>query len=403
MDREVPVVALIVGTRPEAVKVAPMVKILRRTGITPRVIDAGQQPGRVAEALAPFGVSVDGTLALERRDGSLNELISLAVTAADAYLRAAKPAAVLVQGDTTTALAVGLAAAMLSIPLVHLEAGLRTGDRTQPFPEETNRVILADVASLHLAPTPGAARALAAEGLACEHVVITGNTVVDALGSLLPMVRDRPLPVGVTAGHRSQILVVTVHRRESWGPGVRAVAGAVKQLLLARPNLHAVVVTHPNPAVRDDVHSVLRGASRCDLLPPLPYDDMLALLSRADVVLTDSGGIQEEAPTLRVPVVVTRTVTERPEGVLAGWADLVGTDPIAIRSAVGRRLDDPALPSSVNNPYGDGRAAERAAQAVAWLLGRAERPCDWTPGPDSPAHRVSDPGDRDCVGGPPAI
>ena len=338
------VVALIVGTRHEAVKVAPMVQELRRIGITPRVIDTGQQPGRVAEALAPFGVTVDGTLAIERRDGSLNELISLAVTAADAYLRAAKPAAVLVQGDTTTALAVGLAAAMLSIQLVHLEAGLRTGDRMQPFPDETNRVMLADVASLHLAPTAGAARALAAEGLTGEHVVITGNTVVDALECLFPIVKDRPLPMGVTADHRSKILVVTVHRRESWGQGVRAVAGAVKQLLVDRPTLHAVVVTHPNPAVRDDVHSVLGGVARCDLLPPLQYDDMLSLLSRADVVLTDSGGIQEEAPTLRVPVVVTRTVTERPEGVVAGWADLVGTDPLAIRSAVSRRLDNPGLP-----------------------------------------------------------
>src|SRR5450759_3766263 len=204
-------VALIVGTRPEAVKIAPVVQELRKVGITARVIDTGQQPGRVAEALAPFGVTVDGTLAIERREGSLNELIALAVTGADRYLRAAKPAAVLVQGDTTTALAVGLASAMLSIPLVHLEAGLRTGDRQQPFPEETNRVLLADIASLHLAPTTRAAQALAAEGLTGEHVVITGNTVVDALERLLPAVIDRPMPTGITADRCSQLLAVTVH------------------------------------------------------------------------------------------------------------------------------------------------------------------------------------------------
>jgi UDP-N-acetylglucosamine 2-epimerase (non-hydrolysing) len=331
-------------------------------------------------------VAVDGTLAIERREGSLNELIALAVTGADSYLRIAKPAAVLVQGDTTTALAVGLASAMLSIPLVHLEAGLRTGDRQQPFPAETNRVLLADIATLHLAPTARAARALAAEGLTGEHVVITGNTVVDALELLLPAITDRPLPTGITADSRSQLLAVTVHRRESWGQGVRDVAQAVKQLLLDRPTLHAVVVTHPNPAVRDDVHSVLDCVPRCDLLPPLPYDDMLTLLSRAVVVLTDSGGIQEEAPTLRVPVVVTRSVTERPEGVTAGWADLVGTNPLAIRTAVSRRLDNPELPPSADNPYGDGRASERAAQAIAWLLGRAERPEEWTPSRVSPVH-----------------
>lgn len=373
------VVTLVVGTRPEAVKIAPLVPALREIGLRPVVIDTGQQPGRVEEALAPFGITPDGSLGLQRQDGSLNELISLAVSGVDEYLRKERPAAVLVQGDTSTAMAVGLASAMLSIPVVHLEAGLRTGDRTQPFPEETNRVLLAGLADLYLAPTPLAAAALAREGRIGENVVVTGNTVVDALTFLLPRVADRQLVDGITYRGGGKLLAVTVHRREAWGDGVRTVAGTVKTLLQQHPDLHAVVVTHPNPAVANDVRSVLDGVERCDLLPPLPYDDMLTLLRHSDVVLTDSGGIQEEAPTLRLPVVVARSVTERPEGIAAGWATLVGLDADLILASVSERLTDYELPPSTTNPYGDGRAAARCSQAIAWLLGLAERPADWVP------------------------
>ncbi len=380
MDSTERTIALVVGTRPEAVKIAPLVPALLGAGLEPVVIDTGQQPGRVAEALAPFGIVPDASLGLQRQDGGLNELISLAITGVDSYLRAKRPAAVLVQGDTSTAMAVGLAAAMLSIPVVHLEAGLRTGDRSQPFPEETNRTLLADLADLHLAPTPLAAAALAREGRAGDTVVVTGNTVVDALQDLLPQIIDRPLADGIRWNGEGRLLAVTVHRREAWGDGVRTVAGAVRTLLEQHPDLHAVVVTHPNPAVAADVRDVLTGLSRCDLLPPLPYDDMLALLHRADVSLTDSGGIQEEAPTLRLPVVVARSVTERPEGIEAGWATLVGLDADAMVKAVSERLTNRTLPPSAANPYGDGRASERCAQAIAWLLGVGSRPADWIPG-----------------------
>ncbi|HET6210560.1 MAG TPA: UDP-N-acetylglucosamine 2-epimerase (non-hydrolyzing) [Jatrophihabitans sp.] len=373
-------VALVVGTRPEAVKIAPLVPALLGAGLEPLVIDTGQQPGRVAEALAPFGLACDASLGLQRLDGGLNELIALAISAVDGYLRAHRPAAVLVQGDTSTAMAVGLAAAMLSIPVVHLEAGLRTGDRRQPFPEETNRTLLADLADLHLAPTPMAARALAGEGRAGDTVVVTGNTVVDALQVLLPQIVDRPLVDAISYSGGGSLLAVTVHRREAWGEGVRAVAGAVRTLLDQHPDLHAAVVTHPNPAVAADVRDVLTGVGRCDLLAPLPYDDMLALLYRADVSLTDSGGIQEEAPTLRLPVVVARSVTERPEGIEAGWATLVGLDADAMVKAVSDRLVNRTLPAASGNPYGDGQASERCAQAIGWLLGLAARPADWVPG-----------------------
>jgi UDP-N-acetylglucosamine 2-epimerase (non-hydrolysing) len=372
-------VCLVVGTRPEAVKIAPLVPALREIGLEPIVIDTGQQPGRVAEALAPFGITPDGSLQIERVDGSLNELIALAITGVDRYLLSARPAAVLVQGDTSTAMAVGLAAAMLSIPVVHLEAGLRTGNRAQPFPEETNRVLLAGLADLYLAPTPRASRALAREGHTGKNVIVTGNTVVDALEFLLPRVADRALPDGISYAGGGQLLAVTVHRREAWGEGVRTVARAVLALLKRYPQLHAAVVTHPNPAVAQDVRLVLDGVERCDLLPPLPYDDMLTLLRHSDVALTDSGGIQEEAPTLRLPVVVARSVTERPEGIDAGWATLVGLDEDLMVEEVGKRLESFELPAAHQNPYGDGAAAARCAGAIGWLLGERERPQDWQP------------------------
>jgi UDP-N-acetylglucosamine 2-epimerase (non-hydrolysing) len=370
-------VSLVVGTRPEAVKIAPLAPALREAGLTPVIVDTGQQPGRVAEALAPFGLAADESLAVERRDGGLAELISLVVVAADRYLTRVKPDAVVVQGDTTSAMAVGMAAAMARVPVVHLEAGLRTGDRTRPFPEESNRMLLAGLADLHLAPTSRAAAALAREGHGSSSVLVTGNTVVDALRTLLPRVSGRPLSevVAVPAGRR--LLAVTVHRREAWGAGVKSVAAAVADLLAAEPDLHAVVVTHPNPAVAADVRAVLGDTDRCTLLPPLPYDDMLTLLSASHVALTDSGGIQEEAPTLRLPVVVAREVTERPEGVAAGWATLVGLDRDAMVAAVRGWLHGRELPAAAESPYGDGRAAERCAAAIAWLLGRGPRPDEW--------------------------
>lgn len=392
-----PVVYLAAGTRPEAVKIAPMLPALRAAGLGPVLVDTNQQPGRVAEALAPFGVRPNITLDVQRHDGSLAELIALVTTSFDALLGRAIPSAVLVQGDTSTALAVALAAHLRRVPLVHLEAGLRTGDRSNPFPEETNRRLIADLADLHLAPTARAGAALAAEGHSGPEVVITGNTVVDALSVLLPAARASTAhQTGASPGRH---LVVTVHRREAWGAGVQDVARSVRQLLELHPDLHASVVTHPNPAVAADVIAELADVSRCQLLPPQPYDDMLALLTTADVVLTDSGGLQEEAPSIGVPAVVTRWSTERPEGVETGWADLVGLEPARIIAAVTARLNRPAPPST-SNPYGDGHAADRAAQAIAWLLGRGPRPKDWV-GQPAPSGRPA-PSDREFLAGPPA-
>lgn len=379
--RRSPEVAMVVGTRPEAVKVAPLVVRLRALGQPVVVVDTGQQVGRVDEALAPFGLAADASLGVDRPDGGLDELISQVITRASRWLSETAPSALVVQGDTTTAFGAAFVAAMQQVPIVHLEAGLRTGDPTLPFPEEINRTLIADLASLHLAPTPLARRALAREGHIGDHVVVTGNTVIDALETILPIVRDRPLPASLrAAASGGPLLVVTVHRREAWGEGVRSVASAVRDLLAMRRELRAVVVTHPNPSVAADVRSVLGAVQRCIVAEPLPYDDMLALLMRASVVLTDSGGIQEEAPCLGVPCVCARDVTERSEGVAAGWADLVGLSAARIVEAVSARLDDPGIPPGAANPYGDGRAAGRCADAILWHLGRGPRPEDWSPG-----------------------
>ena len=369
---------VIVGTRPEAVKVAPVVLAMRERQQQVVIVDTGQQPGRVDEALSPFGLAADEVLGVERADGSLTELVSQTVTRSAAWMHRAEPAAVLVQGDTSTAFAAAFTASMEGRPVVHLEAGLRTGDPALPFPEEINRTLIADVATLHLAPTPLAASALATEGITGRQVVVTGNTVVDALETLLPVARQQPLPPALDQiATASKVLAVTVHRREAWGAGVRSVASAVADLLAEHRDLVAAVVTHPNPAVAADVRDVLGRTERCLVVDPLPYDVMLALLSRATVVLTDSGGIQEEAPSLRIPCVVARSVTERAEGVEAGWADLVGLDRQRLVAAVNARLADPGIASSAPNPYGDGHAGERVAQAVAWHLGSGPRPLDW--------------------------
>ncbi|UZJ24981.1 UDP-N-acetylglucosamine 2-epimerase (non-hydrolyzing) [Rhodococcus antarcticus] len=370
-------VHVVVGTRPEAVKVAPVVLALRAAGLRTALVDTGQQPARVHEALASFGLVPDVHLGVVRRDGGLAELMALTLTAFDGHLAAAPPRLVLVQGDTTTALTVSLAGALRQLPVAHLEAGLRTGDRARPFPEEMNRVLLAGVAELHLAPTPRALAALLREGVPRERIVVTGNTVVDALDAVLPALRAQPRPTLAARPDGARLLVVTVHRREAWGEGVRAVCGAVATLLEAHPDLRAVVVTHPNPAVAADVAAVLDGVERARVVPPLPYDEVLALLLHTDLLLTDSGGLQEEAPTLGLPVLVARDTTERPEGIEAGWAELVGLDPAVIVAAATAALAGGGSLPTTPNPYGDGRAAQRTAAAIGWFLDGGPRPVEW--------------------------
>jgi UDP-N-acetylglucosamine 2-epimerase (non-hydrolysing) len=265
------------------------------------------------------------------------------------------------------------------IPVVHVEAGLRSGDLTAPFPEEANRRMLGVVADLHLAPTATAVAALAAEHAPPERVVLIGNTVVDAAqaAAAVEVVHTDPalgeILHDVAAG-RHRLMLVTAHRRESWGAPLRRVLGAVREIVDENPDVWCVLPAHPNPAVRAEVHRVLDGNARVRVTRPLPYPVLCRLLRAATIVLTDSGGIQEEAPTFRVPVLVLRDVTERPEAVWSGWAELVGTDDARIVAAAKAVLSGTRPRPAVGNPFGDGHAAERAAQAIAWLLGRADRP-----------------------------
>ncbi|MFD9895235.1 non-hydrolyzing UDP-N-acetylglucosamine 2-epimerase [Amycolatopsis sp. NPDC059027] len=372
-------VMLLAGTRPEAVKLAPLVLALdAHPGLRPLLVHSGQHEGMVEQALVPFGVGVDAWLDVPPRiTGSQAELVSGLLPAIDDALRRCAPAALVVQGDTTTGLAGALASFWRGVPVVHLEAGLRTHDLAAPFPEEGTRQMIARIAALHLAPTIGAAAALRAEGIARQQIAVTGNTVVDAV--LAIAARDLPardtalalLEIEIAeAGER--LVLVTSHRRESWGEPLARTLAAVRLMVAEHPDVQVLFPVHPNPAVREQVRSELDGLPRVTITEPLEYPDLVRALRLASLVLTDSGGIQEEAPTFGTPVLVLREVTERMEAVDAGCAWLVGTDTALIADTAARLLRGELQPAQVGNPYGDGNAAELAVAAISELLGLAD-------------------------------
>ena len=379
----VPQVQLIVGTRPEAIKMAPLTIALRERGVVdPVVVATGQHAAMVAQALAAFGEAAHVALPLERRTGDLAELVGELLGPLDRLL-GDRPDAVIVQGDTTSALVGGLVAFWRGVPVVHLEAGLRSGDRAAPFPEETNRRMLATFADLHLAPTERAARALRAEGVPDERVVLVGNTVVDAVRHMAargaPVGRSGTAAVDDRMGRDQPLMLVTVHRRESWGDPLDRVLAAVSQILTEHPDVLCVLPAHPNPAVRAQIDRALGREPRAVVTDPLAYPDFCHLLARATLVLSDSGGVQEEAPTFGVPVLVLREVTERLEAVECGWAQLTGTDTARIVAAAKEVLAGGWSMPTCGNPFGDGQASGRSAEAIAWLLGRGERPPSFEP------------------------
>ncbi|GII20974.1 non-hydrolyzing UDP-N-acetylglucosamine 2-epimerase [Planosporangium mesophilum] len=371
-----PEVHLIAGTRPEAIKLAPVAVAMRAAGrVTPVLVASGQHPTMVAQALEAFDLTPDVVLRVERVTGSQPELMTAMIAQLDALFAERKPAAVVVQGDTTTTLAGAMAAFWRHIPVVHLEAGLRSGDLESPFPEEANRRLVGQLARLHLAPTALAATNLLDESVPASQVFIAGNTVVDATLAVaarqLPF-DDERLERAVAAEGR--LVLVTAHRRESWGEPLDRILGAVRTLIERYPDINVVLPSHPNPAVRAQVEAGLAGVERVTVTDPLPYQALSRLLSNAYLVLTDSGGIQEEAPSFGVPALVLREVTERVESLHAGCARLVGTDPDLIVTEACRLLDDEALREEMTasgNPYGDGFAAVRTEHAVAAMLGLA--------------------------------
>ncbi|WP_432987942.1 non-hydrolyzing UDP-N-acetylglucosamine 2-epimerase [Dactylosporangium sp. CA-233914] len=383
-----PEVFLIAGTRPEAIKLAPVAAAMRAAGrLSPVLVASGQHPTMVTQALAAFDVEADVTLPLQRVTGSQPELLTEMIKQLDSLLETRRPAAVIVQGDTTTTLAGAMAAFWRRIPVVHLEAGLRSGDLDSPFPEEANRKLVGQLAALHLAPTALAATNLLDESVAPANVLITGNTVVDAAIEIaareLPFDDARVAAAVDAAEHgEARLVLVTAHRRESWGEPLERILRAVKRLVEAYPDIRVVLPAHANPAVRAQVEAGLAGVPRVTITDPLPYPSLARLLSHAYLALTDSGGIQEEAPTFGVPALVLREVTERVESLHAGCAKLVGTDEDLIVAEAARLLDDPALREAMTasgNPYGDGLASTRTEQAVAALLGLAPIP---SPMPD---------------------
>lgn len=392
-----PRVLLVAGTRPEAIKLAPVVLGLRRGGRVDAVLaTTGQHREMTAQVLTAFGLSADRDLALGRTGHTLASLTAAAVTGMTELLADCSPNVVVVQGDTTTAFVTGLAAFYAAIPVAHVEAGLRSGDPHSPFPEEANRRLIGVVADRHLAPTWKARDNLLAEAVAGDRIDVTGNTVVDALRLITGRLAGHLEPPDPTVRRvltdPRRIVLVTTHRRESWGPPMAEAMSGLAHVARHRPDTLFVLPMHPNPAVREVVAGTLSAVSNVVLTEPLDYLSFVALLSRAYLVLTDSGGLQEEAPSLGKPVLVMRENTERPEGVEAGTTRLIGTDSRSVVEHTLRLLDDPAEHARMAgavNPYGDGRAAERCVHALEWMLDlRADRPQPFRPGSaaDRPHH-----------------
>jgi UDP-N-acetylglucosamine 2-epimerase (non-hydrolysing) len=363
------------GTRPEAIKMAPVVRALRARPETfaVRTCATAQHREMLDQALDPFGIRPDIDLDLMRPEQSLSALGARVLQGMDPVLVGERPDWVLVQGDTTTVMMAALAAQHRQARVGHVEAGLRTGDRRNPFPEEMNRVVADHVSDLCFAPTEVARGNLLREGIPEAHIRVTGNTVIDAL--LTVAEQDwRPEPGSPLANLPAdrQWLLVTAHRRESHGQPLVDICRALRRIAEERgERVHVVYPVHRNPQVWHPVHEALGRLSGVTLLPPVDYRALIYLMQRCQLILTDSGGLQEEAPSLDKPVLVLRRTTERPEAVAAGAACVVGTDTDRIVAETYRLLDDAAAYDQMAgalNPYGDGRAAERIVDALIGAL-----------------------------------
>ncbi|WP_423141314.1 non-hydrolyzing UDP-N-acetylglucosamine 2-epimerase [Parablastomonas sp. CN1-191] len=359
---------VVLGTRPEAIKLMPVVTALRADpAVHVEVCATGQHRGLLDQVLAPAGLVPDHDLDLMRPGQSLDSLLAAATEGIGRVLDAARPDRVIVQGDTASALAGALAAFHRQVPVAHVEAGLRSGDPAQPFPEEAYRRTITLLADLHFAPTQGAVDALLAERVDAASVHLTGNTGIDALFALRGSSPGSVVAAVLGNLGARRLLLVTCHRRENIGPPLDAVIEALAALA-ARGDVAVALPLHPNPAVASRIRARLGALGGVILLPALSYPDFAALMAAASVILTDSGGVQEEAPALGKPVLVLRETTERPEGVAAGTARLVGTDSARIVAETARLLDDPAAHAAMalaHSPYGDGRAARRIAAILA--------------------------------------
>jgi UDP-N-acetylglucosamine 2-epimerase (non-hydrolysing) len=361
------------GTRPEAIKLFPLLHALAEDPrFESRICTTGQHHEMLGQVLGIAGIEPDIALDVMRPGQTLDALAARLHEALSCVIARERPDWVVVQGDTATTLCGAAAAYEHGVRVAHVEAGLRSGDFSLPYPEEINRYLVARMADLHLAPTAGAAEALCTEGVDPARIHVTGNTVVDALHWITARMNAEPaLAAGLAelearyAGRR--IVAVTCHRRENWGEGVREIACALRALA-AREDIAFIVPLHPNPQLHDTFSETLADLANVAIIAPLDYPHFARLMAVSHFMLTDSGGVQEEAPALGTPVLVTRDTTERPEGVAAGTARLVGSDAARIAAEVARLLDDEAAHAAMaraHNPYGDGQASRRIVELLA--------------------------------------
>lgn len=367
-------ILFIFGTRPEAIKLAPVILLAKRSaGLRVTVCTTGQHREMLRQVLDLFGIEPQIDLQLMKTNQTLPELTAVTLKACTEVLRSQRPDVVIVHGDTTTTLAASLAAFYERVPVAHVEAGLRTGDLQAPWPEELNRRLTGVMATLHFAPTDRSRSNLLAEGVEDARIEVTGNTVIDALQLTVARIRDDAALRDAMERQCSfvdkskRLVLVTGHRRENFGQGMQDICRALKEIA-ERGDVQVVYPVHLNPNVQGPVRELLGGVPGIVLVPPLEYTPFVHLLSQATLVLTDSGGIQEEAPALGVPVLVMREVTERPEAIEAGTARLVGTQPEAIVAAATLLLDDKGVHESMSkahNPFGDGHAAARIVERLS--------------------------------------
>jgi UDP-N-acetylglucosamine 2-epimerase (non-hydrolysing) len=366
-------IAVIFGTRPDTIKLAPIILELRKHPHF-RVINiaTAQHRQMLDQVLDVFSIKPDFDLNIMEPKQSLAKLTKNSIAALDEVLVETKPDMVLVQGDTTTTFVGSLAAFYRQIPVGHVEAGLRTQDKANPFPEELNRRLTSCIADLHFAPTSTAKRALLREHIPDDHITVTGNSVIDALRYSIKKTycfSDHRLNEYVKEGRR--IILLTMHRRENWGAPMTGACEAVRALAKQYPAYRFVFPVHLNPVVRDVVYPILRDLKNVTLIEPLPYGEFVNLMARSYLILTDSGGVQEEGPSLGKPVLVLREVTERPEAVKFGTVKLVGLSPSRITSTAKTLLDDARAykrMASAVNPYGDGSASPRTVQALEYFF-----------------------------------
>ena len=365
---------VVFGTRPEAIKVAPAILALKSSpGFEPIVVVTAQHRSMLDQVLSLFGITPDHDLNIIQPRQSLTSVTVRALEGLSPLMESEKPDVVLVQGDTTTTFIGALAAFYHQVPVVHMEAGLRTGRPYSPFPEEINRCLTTRLAALHLAPTASNRANLMAENVPPSQVVVTGNTVIDALLHTVDrrVEYEEPALDGIDEDPR-KVVLVTAHRRESWGPAMEGIGRAIARIARAHEDVLVVFPMHKNPLVREAILPAIAGLDNVIVTEPLAYGGFARLMNRADVILTDSGGVQEEAPSLGKPVLVMRDTTERPEAMMAGTVKLVGASEDVIVEEVETLVTDEAAYAAMANavnPYGDGFAAERTVHAIAHYLG----------------------------------